>query len=116
MTELALPLVNAVGGMSMKLVYFGKGGVGPALLALALIVGLGAGLYPAVLFVRIQARAGAGGVQAAGWRQIGRRACARRVSGYSVRRRHRHRHLHLRDERPSKLHADGGSGISGVKA
>jgi putative ABC transport system permease protein len=54
MTELTLPIVNAVGGTSLKLIYFGKGGVGPLLMALALVVGVGAGLYPAVLLSRFR--------------------------------------------------------------
>lgn len=54
LAELGLPLVNAAGGLSLAIPY---GVVVPALVALALIVGIVAGLYPAVLLARFPAAA-----------------------------------------------------------
>jgi len=52
--ELALPLVNAAGGLALRIDYLGKESVGPFLLATVIAVGLGAGLYPALVLSRFQ--------------------------------------------------------------
>ncbi len=52
--ELALPVVNAAGGVSLRLDYFGAHGVLIPLAALVLVVGCGAGLYPAAILSRFQ--------------------------------------------------------------
>lgn len=54
LAELALPVVNAAGNLSLSIDY---AVTVPALAALALIVGLGAGLYPALLLSRFPAAA-----------------------------------------------------------
>ncbi len=52
--ELALPLVNAAGGLSLKLDYLGDPSLPAAVLLTVLFVGLGAGLYPALILARYQ--------------------------------------------------------------
>ena len=52
LAELSLPMVNAAIGLSLSIPY---GMVVPALAALAIVVGIGAGLYPAVLLSRFPA-------------------------------------------------------------
>ena len=52
MTELALPLVNATGGLSLRLDYLGADSVLPFVVGVVLLVGLGAGAYPAFLLSR----------------------------------------------------------------
>ena len=52
--ELTLPLINAAGGLSLKIDYLGDDGVLPLLVALTVIVGLGAGAYPALVLSRFQ--------------------------------------------------------------
>jgi putative ABC transport system permease protein len=54
LAELGLPLVNALGGGSLALSYWGAGSVVPWVLALAVAIGLGAGLYPALLLSRFE--------------------------------------------------------------
>ncbi len=54
LAELGLPLVNAAGGLALRIPY---AIVVPALMALVVIVGLLAGLYPAVLLARFPAAA-----------------------------------------------------------
>lgn len=54
LAELALPAVNAFGGASLHMTYWGAGGVLPWLLLLTLVIGLGAGLYPALLLSRFE--------------------------------------------------------------
>ena len=49
LTELVLPLVNAAGGGGLAVVYWGAGGILPVLGGLTLLIGLGAGAYPALL-------------------------------------------------------------------
>jgi putative ABC transport system permease protein len=48
-TELVLPLVNAAGGMGLKLDYWSFNGGAPFLLVLSLLIGVVAGAYPAFL-------------------------------------------------------------------
>ena len=52
--ELALPGVNAIGGLSLKLRYDGADGLLLFVLATAVIVGLTAGAYPALILARFQ--------------------------------------------------------------
>jgi putative ABC transport system permease protein len=52
--ELALPLVNAAGGLSLKLDYIGDPSLAAAVLLTVILVGLGAGLYPALILARYQ--------------------------------------------------------------
>jgi putative ABC transport system permease protein len=52
--ELALPFVNAAGGMTLKLDYWDAGGVLPLAALCVVLVGLGAGLYPALVLSRFQ--------------------------------------------------------------
>ena len=47
--EITLPLVNAAGGLSLQLDYLSPDGPLPAVLAAMVAVGLGAGLYPAMV-------------------------------------------------------------------
>jgi putative ABC transport system permease protein len=55
LAELSLPVVNALGGGSLRLIYWGGDSVLPWGLALALAIGLGAGFYPAGLLSRFEA-------------------------------------------------------------
>lgn len=57
LTEIALPLVNAAGGLSLKLEYFGRDGVVAPLLCGTMGVGLAAGAYPALALSRFRAAA-----------------------------------------------------------
>ena len=52
--ELALPMVNAAGGLALQLDYFRLDGPLTAALAAALAVGVGAGLYPASVLARFR--------------------------------------------------------------
>jgi putative ABC transport system permease protein len=52
MAKLGLPLVNAAGGLSLSMPY---GVVVPALVSLTVVVGLFAGVYPALLLSRFHA-------------------------------------------------------------
>jgi len=54
LAELSLPLVNNLGGASLVLTYWGAGGVLPWVLALGVVIGLGAGVYPALLLSRFE--------------------------------------------------------------
>lgn len=54
LAELGLPLVNAAAGLTLSIPY---ALVVPALVVLAIVVGMGAGLYPAVLLSRFPAAA-----------------------------------------------------------
>jgi putative ABC transport system permease protein len=54
MCELALPLVNAAGGTSLKLTYVGLDGALAPLLGIIGLVGVCAGLYPALILSRFQ--------------------------------------------------------------
>ena len=52
--ELALPLINAAGGLALRLDYLSPDGPLPAVLLAMVVVGVGAGLYPAVLLTRFR--------------------------------------------------------------
>jgi putative ABC transport system permease protein len=52
--ELSLPLVNAAGGLSLKIDYLGDPSLLATILLTVLIVGLGAGLYPALILSQFQ--------------------------------------------------------------
>ena len=55
--EIGLPLVNAAGGLALSIGYFGANGIVLPLVALVLVVGTVAGLYPAIMLARLPAAA-----------------------------------------------------------
>jgi putative ABC transport system permease protein len=57
LAELGVPLINAATGLTLSIDYVGWNGVLLPLLVLALIVGIVAGLYPAVILARVPAAA-----------------------------------------------------------
>jgi len=52
--ELALPLINAAGGLALKIDYLSDDSILLPVLATVIVVGLGAGLYPALVLSRFQ--------------------------------------------------------------
>ena len=54
LAELALPFVNAAGGLSLDIAYAGAGGILPVLALAVLATGLAAGIYPAFVLSRFQ--------------------------------------------------------------
>jgi len=71
--ELTLPLINAAGGLALKLDYFGPdGAVAPVLVAL-LLVGVGAGVYPALILSRFQPAAVLASARTPGGGRVGAR-------------------------------------------
>ena len=52
--EIAVPLVNATGGLSLRIAYFGADGVAPVLLLVTVIIGFGAGIWPALVLSRFR--------------------------------------------------------------
>jgi putative ABC transport system permease protein len=52
--EIAVPLIDAGGGLALKIRYLGAGSVIPPLLAVVALLGLGAGVYPALVLARFQ--------------------------------------------------------------
>ncbi len=52
--ELTLPLVNAAGGLSLTMAYLGRESLLPIVLGVVLAVGVGAGVYPALVLARFQ--------------------------------------------------------------
>jgi putative ABC transport system permease protein len=72
-TELTLPLVNAAGGLSLKLDYIGGDSVLPLLIAVVLLVGLGAGAYPALVLSRFQAASVLASARTPGGGRVGSR-------------------------------------------
>jgi putative ABC transport system permease protein len=71
--ELALPLVNAAGGLSLKLDYLGDPSLPAAVLLAVIVVGLGAGLYPALILARYQPAAVLASAKTPGGGRIGGR-------------------------------------------
>jgi len=71
--ELALPLVNAAGGLSLKLDYLGDPSLPEAVLLVVVLVGLGAGLYPAMILARYQPAAVLASAKTPGGGRIGGR-------------------------------------------
>jgi putative ABC transport system permease protein len=57
LAEAGLPLVNAAGGLSLSITYLGLEGVLLPLMALVLVVGTLAGIYPALVLSRVPAAA-----------------------------------------------------------
>ncbi len=55
--EIGLPLVNAAGRLALSIGYFGANGIVLPLVALVLVVGTVAGLYPAIMLARLPAAA-----------------------------------------------------------
>ncbi|SFJ07610.1 putative ABC transport system permease protein [Sphingomonas sp. NFR04] len=70
--EVALPMVNAIGGTDLHLRYWGSGTILPALLALILGVGLIAGAYPAFVLSRFRPAAVLASAGATGGGRSGR--------------------------------------------
>ncbi|WP_271299736.1 ABC transporter permease [Sphingomonas sp. CV7422] len=70
LAELGLPLVNAAGGLSLTIPY---AVVVPALVALAVVIGIAAGFYPAVLLARVPAAAVLASARAPGGGRAGTR-------------------------------------------
>ncbi|MEI5687591.1 FtsX-like permease family protein [Sphingomonas kyungheensis] len=70
LAELGLPLVNAAGGLSLTIPYTL---VVPALIALAVVIGIAAGFYPAVLLARVPAAAVLASARAPGGGRAGTR-------------------------------------------
>ncbi|WP_374406412.1 ABC transporter permease [Pelagerythrobacter sp.] len=54
LAEMALPIVNAAGGMELAIVYWGQDSILPPVLAVVLVTGLIAGIYPAFVISRFQ--------------------------------------------------------------
>lgn len=54
LAELALPIVNALGGTRLTIHYWGSDSILPALLGVVVVVGLLAGLYPAFVLSRFR--------------------------------------------------------------
>ena len=73
LTELALPLVNTAGGLSLKIDYIGGDSVLPLLIAVVLLVGLGAGAYPAFILSRFQAASVLASARTPGGGRVGSR-------------------------------------------
>jgi putative ABC transport system permease protein len=73
LAELALPLVNAAGGLSLRMGYFGPGGVVAPLLGAILLIGVGAGVYPALVLSRFQPAAVLAAARAPGGGRLGAR-------------------------------------------
>jgi hypothetical protein len=72
LVELALPMVNAIGGTDLHLRYWGSGTILPALLGLILGVGLVAGAYPAFVLSRFRPAAVLASAGATGGGRAGR--------------------------------------------
>ena len=73
LTELALPLVNAAGGTSLVLQYLGADSVLIPLTLVVLVVGLGAGLYPALILSQFQPAAVLASARSPGGGRMGAR-------------------------------------------
>lgn len=73
LVELALPFVNAAGGLTLSLNYFGEQGVILPLVLLALLIGLVAGAYPAFMLSRFPAASVLASAKAPGGGQAGTR-------------------------------------------
>jgi putative ABC transport system permease protein len=73
LTELALPVINAYGGTQLSLTYVGEGGVLPIVLGAVLLVGLGAGAWPALVISRFAPAAVLASAQSPGGGRAGSR-------------------------------------------
>ena len=71
--ELALPLVNAAGGLALKIDYFQPDSILPPVLIAVVVVGLGAGLYPALVLSRFQPAAVLASARSPGGGRVGAR-------------------------------------------
>ncbi|MGR6328868.1 ABC transporter permease [Sphingomonas sp. XXL09] len=79
--ELSLPLVNAIGGMTLSITYLGAGSILPPLILLVLIVGAIAGIYPAIVLTRFRPAAVLASARAPGGGRAGARLRAALVVG-----------------------------------
>ncbi len=77
LAELALPFVNAAGGLDLDIAYFGTGGIMPALALTVGLTGLAAGIYPAFVLSRFQPAAVLSSTQSPG---MGRRGASLRAA------------------------------------
>ncbi|MBB3475424.1 ABC transporter permease [Sphingomonas sp. BK345] len=77
LAELGLPFVNAAGGTSLTIAY---APMIPALVLLSLVIGVAAGLYPAVLLARVPAAAVLAAARAPGGGRAGSRTRAALVA------------------------------------
>lgn len=73
LVELALPFVNAAGGLTLALHYFGEQGVIMPLVLLTILIGLVAGAYPAFMLSRFPAASVLASAKAPGGGQAGTR-------------------------------------------
>jgi len=71
--ELALPLVNAAGGLSLKLDYWQDPALPFAILLTVAVIGLGAGAYPALVLSRFQPAAVLASAKTPGGGRVGAR-------------------------------------------
>lgn len=79
--ELALPLVNAAGGMALSIRYLGAGSILPPLIVMVFVVGAVAGLYPALVLTRFRPAAVLASARAPGGGRAGARLRAALVVG-----------------------------------
>ncbi len=73
LAEMALPLVNSLGGADLQLVYWGRDSVLPPLAALIVLLGLLAGFYPALVLSGFQPATILAAAGATGGGRAGRR-------------------------------------------
>ena len=73
LAECGLPLVNAASGLTLEITYLGRNGVLLPLVALALVVGLLAGIYPAMVLSRFPAAAVLASARSPGGGRVGTR-------------------------------------------
>ncbi|KQU61608.1 transporter [Sphingomonas sp. Leaf339] len=73
LAELALPMINAAGGTKLALHYLGSGSILPPLIALVVVVGLIAGIYPALVLTQFQPAAVLASARAPGGGRAGAR-------------------------------------------
>jgi len=71
--ELGLPLVNAAGGLALRIDYFQSDSILTPVLIAVLVVGLGAGIYPALVLSRFQPAAVLASARSPGGGRIGAR-------------------------------------------
>ncbi|MBY9064195.1 ABC transporter permease [Sphingomonas yunnanensis] len=79
--ELSLPLINALGGMTLAITYFGARSILPPLIAMVLVVGAIAGIYPAIVLARFRPAAVLASSRAPGGGRAGARLRAALVVG-----------------------------------
>ena len=73
LVELTLPLVNAAGGLALKIDYLGPRSVLPFLAGVVVLVGLAAGVYPAIVLSRFRPAAVLASTRTPGGGRVGSR-------------------------------------------